>query len=77
MNRERFEFERVCEGLFERKHRLISGERGACRGIMAANFVVLGSGRIMGVVAVKGINSECGGRTQLWRSAVQFAYLAN
>ena len=52
-------------------------ERGACRGIMAADFAVLGSGRTMGVVAVKGMNNECGGRTHLGRSGVYFAYSAN
>ena len=73
MNRERFGFERVCLN----NRRLISGERerGACSGLIAADFGT--RERISGFVAVKGIGSECGGRTHLRRSGVQFAYSAN
>ena len=69
-----FGFERGLRGLFEQKHRLISTERerGACSGFSAADF-----GTRAGFVAIKGMGSECVGRTHLGKSGVQFAYLAN
>ena len=50
-------------------------ERGACKGLMVADFGT--RERNSELVAVKSMDSECEGRTHLGRSGVQFAYLAN
>jgi len=65
-------FERFCSN---KKPVDFWRERGACIGLMAADFGT--RERVSGFVGVKGMDNKCGGRTNLGRSGVQFAYSAN